>query len=128
MKLRIQIKTTTVQNYKAKELPTSHGDAQHYKITTIFRSHRLRKTDGPGLRWRVLLHHQKPLPLRVPGLVQGGARMRGGLLQLRGQQRRRSQARNRLPPPERNPGQQPVGQARPGTEPILHGQDEHQIR
>ncbi len=60
--------------------------------------------------------------------MQGGARVRGSLLQLCSQQPGRPQAGDSLPLAERHPGQQPFGQAEPGTQPVLHGQDEHQIR
>ncbi len=64
----------------------------------------------------------------MPGLVQGGARVRGRLLQLRSQQPGRPQTGDSLPLAERHSGQQPFGQAEPGSQPVLHGQDEHQIR
>ncbi len=94
----------------------------------FFRPDGFRETDWPWLRGRVLLHHQEPLPLRVSGLVQGGARVRGSLLQLCSQQPWRPQTGDSLPLAERHSGQQPFGQAEPGSQPVLHGQDEHQIR
>ncbi len=65
----------------------------------------------------------------MPGMVQGGARVRRRLLQLRRQQcRSGTEAGDRLPIAERDPGQQPVCQSGQSTQPVLHGQDEHQIR
>lgn len=93
-----------------------------------FRPNRVRETDRLGLRRRVLLHDPELVAVRVPRLVQGRAGMRLSLLQLRGQQRRRPEAGDRLSAAEFHPGQQPFGQARQGPQPVLHGQAQHQIR
>ena len=63
----------------------------------------------------------------MSGLVQGGARVSGGLLQLRGEPPD-PKTGDGLPPAEWDSGKQSCGAAPPRREPVLHGQDVHQVR
>ncbi len=115
-------------------------------LLSLHRSHRLREADRHGVQGRDVLHNTQPVPVRVSGVVQGGARVRGrqlqvgnpqrfissiGLMsgpQLRGERPEESgSAGDTLPAAEQHPGQEPGSAAQPRALPVLHGQDEHQI-